>query len=120
MPVLPRVVLAVAVLAAAGAIAGSLAGCSQFDAALGQQQAIVSFQSKATISQRLAVRTTCAKLPAVTVTALPDLKKYPYALQELTFGVSKATDAQVSALEKCLDKFPIVEGVVLQDSSDDS
>ena len=116
MQVLPRVVGAAAVLLAAGGIAG----CSSFDASLGQQQAIVSFTSNATIADRLAVRTTCGKLPAVTAQALPDLKKYPYALQELTFDVSKASDTQVTNLDKCLNRFPVVEGMVIQDSSDDS
>jgi hypothetical protein len=116
MQVLPRVVFAAATLVAIGAIAG----CAKFDAALGQQQAIVSFKSDATIAQRIAVRTTCGKLPAVTVPSLPDLKKYPYALQELTFGVNKASDSQVANLEKCLNRFPSVEGITLQDSSDDS
>ena len=116
MPVLPRVVFAAAALLAVGGVAG----CSQFDKALGQQQAIVSFKSSATIAQRLAVRTTCGKLPAVTKQPLPDLKKYPYALQELTFDVSKASDTQVTNLDKCLNRFPVVEGMVIQDSSDDS
>jgi hypothetical protein len=56
----------------------------------------------------------------VTKQSLPDLKKYPYALQELTFGINNASDSQVANLEKCLNKFPSVEGVTLQDSSDDS
>jgi hypothetical protein len=116
MQVLPRVVFVAATLMALGAVAG----CSNFDAALGQQQAIVSFKSGATIAQRIAVRTTCGKLPEVTVPSLPDLKKYPYALEELTFGVNKASDSQVANLEKCLNRFPAVEGITLQDSSDDS
>jgi hypothetical protein len=116
MPVLPRVVFAAAALL----VAGGIAGCSQFDSALGQRQAIVSFKTGATLAQRLAVRTACGKLPAVTMSSLPDLKKYPYALEELTFGVSKASDTQVANLETCLDKFPAVQGVTLQDSSDDS
>jgi len=117
MPVLPRVVVAAALSAVA---IGAVAGCSKFNAAMGQQQAIVSFKSGATLADRLAVRTTCGKLPAVTVPSLPDLKRYPYALQELTFGVSDADDSQVANLEKCLDRFPSVEGITLQDSSDDS
>jgi hypothetical protein len=117
MPVLPRVVF----LAAALLAAGGVAGCSRFDAALGQQQAIVSFRDSATIAQRLAVRSTCGKLPAVTMQSLPDLKKYPYALEELTFGVSNATDAQIATLTQCVDNFhAVVEGITLQDSSDDS
>ncbi|HEX6524683.1 MAG TPA: hypothetical protein VF070_32460 [Streptosporangiaceae bacterium] len=114
MPVLPRVVhLAAVLLAVAG-----LVGCSQFDAALGQQQAIVSFHGGTSTAQRLAIRTACAKAPEVSPRPVPDLKKYPYALQQVTFTISKASDAQIAALEKCLQKFPAVAGVTIQDSSD--
>jgi hypothetical protein len=119
MPVLPRVVVvAVVAVVAVGAV-GGIAGCSSFDSSLGQQQAIVSFKTNATLTERLTVRTACGKLPSVTVPSLPDLKKYPYALEELTFGVTKASDSQVANLEKCLNKFPAVQGVTFQDSSDD-
>jgi hypothetical protein len=116
MPVLPRVVLAAAVLS----LPVLLAGCAKFDASLGQQQAIVSFKPGTTTAERLAIRAACAKSPGVTVPAVPDLKKYPYALEELTYSVTKATTAQISGLSVCLNKFPSVAGVTLQDSSDDS
>ena len=118
MPVLPRVVRP-AVAVAGLAVLGVLAGCSRFDAALGQQQAVVSFRDGTTTAERVAIRTACAQTPAVSPQKLPDLKKSPYALQQLTFTISKASDAQVATLEKCLEKFPAVTGVILQDSSDD-
>ena len=123
MRVLPGVVgvgrrrrLAGASLALAAAAA--LAGCSQFDAALGQRQAIVTFQAHTPVSQRLAVRSACAKAPAVAAQPLPSDLNSPYALQQLTFQISHATDADVARLEECLAKFPSVAGVTLQDSSD--
>ena len=120
MRVLPGVVgrhrLAGAGLALAAAAA--LAGCAQFNAALGQRQAIVSFRAGTPVSQRLAVRSACAKVPAVTAQPLPSDLNSPYALHQLTFQVSHATDADVARLEQCLAKFPSVVGVVLQDSSD--
>jgi hypothetical protein len=99
--------------------AAVLAGCSQFDAALGQRQAIVTFRPGTPVSQRLAVRSTCAKLPAVTAQPLPSDLNSPYALQQVTFQINHASDAQVARLETCLAKFPAVVGVTLQDSSDD-
>lgn len=101
------------------AVLGGLVGCAKFDAALGQRQAIVSFRDGATTTERLQIRAACAKLPGVAAQRVPDLKKYPYALQQLTYSVTKASDAQVAGLEKCLQKFPAVTGVSLQDSSDD-
>jgi hypothetical protein len=99
--------------------AAALAGCSQFDAALGQRQAVVSFRQGTPVPQRLAVRSACAKIPAVTAQPLPSDLNSPYALQQLTFRIDHASDAEVAQLEKCLAKFPSVVGVVLQDSSDE-
>ena len=100
------------------AAAATLAGCSQFDAALGQRQAIVTFRAGTPVSQRLAVRSACAKVPAVAAQPLPSDLNSPYALQQLTFQINHATDADVARLEKCLAKFPAVVGITLQDSSD--
>ena len=101
------------------AAATALAGCARFDAALGQRQAVVSFRDGTPVPQRLAVRSTCAKVPAVTAQPLPSDLSSPYALQQLTFRIDHASDADVAQLEKCLAKFPAVAGVTLQDSSDE-
>ena len=100
------------------AVAAVLAGCSQFDAALGQRQAIVSFRAGTPVAQRLAVRSACAKVPAVTPQPLPSDLSSPYALHQLTFQISHASDADVAQLETCLARFPSVAGVTLRDSSD--
>ena len=123
MRVLPGVVSAGRCRRLAGpglvlAAAAVLAGCSQFNAALGQRQAIVSFHPATTVSQRLAVRSACGKLPAVTAQPLPSDLNSPYALHQLTFRIDHATDAEVARLETCLAKFPAVAGVTLQDSTD--
>ena len=96
----------------------ALAGCSQFDAALGQRQAIVTFRPNTPVSQRLAVRSACGKLPEVTAPPVPSNLNSPYALQQLTFRVDHASDADIARLEKCLARFPSVVGITLQDSSD--
>jgi hypothetical protein len=94
------------------------AGCSRFDAALGQRQAIVTFHSGTPVTQRLTVRAACANVPAVTPPPLPSDLKSPYALQPLIYRIDHATDADVAMLEKCLAKYPSVAGITLQDSSD--
>lgn len=123
MRVLPDVVDAGRRRRLAGAsmalVVAALAGCSQFDAALGQRQAIVTFRAGTPVSQRLAARSTCAKVPAVTPQPLPSDLGSPYALQQLTFRIDHATDADVARLETCLAKFPGVAGITLQDSSDE-
>ena len=124
MRVLPDVVSAarrrrLAGAALALAAAAALAGCAQFDAALGQRQAVVSFREGTPVSQRLAVRSACAKVPAVTPQPLPSNLNAPYALQQVTFQITHASDTDVAELETCLAKFPAVVGVTLQDSSDE-
>ena len=101
------------------AAVAAVAGCAQFDAALGQRQAVVSFRDNTPVSAKLVVRATCAKVPAVTPQPLPSDLKSHYALQQLTYQVNQATDTDVAELEKCLAKFPVVAGVTLQDSSDE-
>lgn len=110
---------ATALALAAAATAITLAGCAQFDAALGQRQAVVSFRANTSIAQKLAIRNACAQAPAVTPQALPSGLSSPYALEQLIYQVNQASDAQVAQLEKCLGKFPAVAGVTLQDSSDE-
>ena len=112
MRVLPGVVGAVVVVAVA------LTGCSQFDAALGQRQAVVTFRPNTPVSQRLAVRSACGKVPDVRAQPVPSNLNSPYALQQLTFRVDHASDADIARLEKCLAKFPSVVGITLQDSTD--
>ena len=101
------------------AAATALAGCSQFDAALGQRQAVVTFTDAATLAQRMAVRTACAKPPNVTPQPLPSDMNSPYALAQVIYQINQASDADVAVLEKCLSKFPTVTGISLQDSSDE-
>ena len=112
-----RLTAAGTALTAVVAVAG-LAGCSQFDAALGQRQAVVSFRPGTSLSQRLTVRSACAKVPAVKAQPLPSDLNSPYALQQLTFRVDHASNADIARLEKCLAKFPAVVGITLQDSTD--
>jgi ABC-type phosphate transport system substrate-binding protein len=125
MRVLPDVVKGrtarlLAVALAVGAAATALTGCAKFDAALGQQQAIVSFRDGTALAQKLTVRAACAKAPDVIAAPLPpDLNSSPYALEQVTYQIDKASDADVARLEECLTKYPSVEGVTLQDSADE-
>jgi hypothetical protein len=129
MPVLPDVVgnrgsalrgRRLLALGAAAAVMAALAGCSQFDAALGQRQAIVSFRDGTSLQQRMAVRTACAKIPAVTPQPLPSDTGSPYALEQLIYQINKASDADIALLQECVSKFPsVVAGMTLQDSSDE-
>ena len=95
-------------------------GCSQFDKALGQQQALVSFKSGTPVSVRLQVRSACDKLP--NVSAAPISKSVPMssAVDEIVYQVNNAGPADIARLQECLAKFPSVQGMNIQDSSNNS
>jgi hypothetical protein len=114
-----RRLLAAGTAVAAVTAVTAVAGCSRFDAALGQREAIVAFNDGTTVAQRMAVRTACAKTPNVTPQPLPSNMNSPYALEQVVYQINKASDADVALLQECLTKFPSVAGVTLQDSSDD-
>ena len=116
MRVLPRVVFVVAALG----LAGSLTGCAQFNKALGQQQALVSFKSDTPVSVRLQVRAACDKLPNVSAAPIPTGVPDQAATSVIVYKVTGASDADIARLQVCLSKFPSVQGLNLQDSSDNS
>jgi hypothetical protein len=102
---------------AAASVIGT-AGCSQFNKALGQQQAMVSFKDGTPNSERLAVRAGCGKLPNVTVVPLPSGVPLSVSLSQVIYRVDHASDADKARLQVCLSKYPSVAGMSFQDSSD--
>ena len=119
MRVLPRVVIP----AVAAGLAASLgvSGCSQFNKALGQQQALVSFKDGTPVSVRMHVRSACAKLPNVAAAAIPSGVPLESAVAEVVYKLDQnASPADIARLQECLAKFPSVQGMDLQDSTDNS
>ena len=95
--------------------------CAQFNKALGQQQALIYFQTSTPVAFKLKVRTACNNLPHVK--AAPIAKGVPLssAVDVVTYDTNGAGVADIARLEECVNKFaPQVEGVDVQDSSDDS
>jgi hypothetical protein len=97
----------------------ALTGCSQFDKALGQQQALVSFKDGTPVSVRLHVRAACGKLPNVSEVPLPTAVPLSSAVSVIVYQINNAGAADIARLEECLSKFPSVQGIDIQDSSDD-
>jgi hypothetical protein len=115
MRVLPPVVLAASALCLLG-----VTGCSQFDKALGQQQALVSFNPGASNAVRLQVRAACGKLPNVHPTPIAKSVPLSDALSEVVFQINNADATDIARLQECLQKYPAVAGIDIQDSSDNS
>jgi hypothetical protein len=116
--VLPRVVVPIAVLGTVSLLGAT--GCAQFDKSLGQQQALVSFNPGTPVSVRLHVRTACAKAPHVIAAPIASGVPLSSAVDEVVYTVTGASDAEIAKLQECLATFPSVQGMDLQDSSDDS
>jgi hypothetical protein len=106
------------VVAAPVLVAVTVTGCSRFDAAMGQQQMMVSFKPGTPDSVKLHVRSACGSLPNVHTTPVPNLKKYPYGLSQVIYQVGGASDAQIAKLTVCVQGFPSVAGVTMQNTGD--
>ena len=106
----PAVVLA--------ACAAGASGCSSIDKALGQTQALVSFQDGTSNAARMQVRAACGKLPNVTPAPLPSGVPLSQSLAQVVFDVSNASVADKARLQVCLSKYKSVAGLDFQDSTD--
>jgi hypothetical protein len=98
-----------------------VAGCAQFDKALGQQQANVYFTENASIAFKLKVRAACNNLPDVKAIPLATGVPLSSAVDVVSYDTTGAGVVEITRLEECVNKFgPQVEGVDVTDSSDDS
>lgn len=110
-----RAAAAAALLAAVGL---GMAGCSKFDAALGQQWATVNFKANTSVATLLKVRTACSRIPNVRPEALPRKRTSATMMYALTYRTDNASDANLAQLQQCLQKFPSVEGISFGDAGD--
>jgi hypothetical protein len=104
-------------LLTAGLLAG-LTGCAKFDAALGQQEAVVQFRNGTANTTRLHVRKACSHIPQAAPEALPTDHKASDLLYDVIYRVDNASNAQIAELEQCLQKYPSVVGIDIQTPGD--
>jgi hypothetical protein len=86
------------------------------DAALGRQWLVVQFNPNTTIAAARHVTTSCSHVPAahgVTITA--DAADTGM-VESARYNVSHASDADLARLQECLQHYPVVQGVTLDDS----
>jgi hypothetical protein len=105
--------------AAAGVIAAALllpaaAGCAKFDAALGQQEAVVAFKDGTPNATRLKVRAACSHVPEAFPEPLPTDHLASDLLNDVRYRVDHASDADIARLQVCLQNFPSVVGVDIE------
>jgi hypothetical protein len=107
-----------ALIAAAAILSLALGGCAQFDASLGQQWAVVQFKSNTSVATLLHVRAACSHVPNVQAEALPKVRSAMNMVYALRYRTDNATNANLASLQQCLQKFPSVAGLDLQDTGD--
>ena len=100
-------------LAAAALLAG-VTGCAKFDAALGKQEAVVTFRSGTTQATRLKIRAACSHIPNAKPEPLPTDHLASDILQDVIYRVDNASNAQIAELDGCLQKYPAVLGIDIQ------
>jgi hypothetical protein len=116
-----RFLAATGVVALAGGLAAGLAGCSKFDAALGQQWATVNFNANTPVTTILEVRAACSHIPNVRAEALPPRAQRTLAnmMYAVTYRTDNASDANLAQLQQCLQRYPAVAGIDFEDSGAD-
>ena len=107
-----------AILLLTGGLLATFTGCAKFDAALGQQEAVVQFKNGTPDSTRLHVRTACSHVPQATPEALPTDHRASDLLYNVRYRVDNASNAQIAELEQCLQKYPSVVGIDIQTPGD--
>jgi hypothetical protein len=112
-------VLALGAVAAVCCLAAS--GCASFDKALGQSSVDVYFQQNVSTAYKMHVRAACNGLPDVSAQAIATGVPLASAIDVVVYNTTGASLVDITRLQECLNKFsPKVEGINVQDSSDDS
>ena len=94
-----------------------VAGCAQFDSALGQQQATIYFETNVSVAFKLKVRAACNNLPHVKATPIQAGVPLATAVDVVTYNTTGAGVADIARLEECVNKYePQVQGVDVTDA----
>jgi hypothetical protein len=97
----------------------SAAGCSNFDNALGKQEAVVAFRPGTSQDAMMKVRSACSGVPGAHPEAVPPGANATSGQYDVRFQVDQASDADIARLDKCLSQFPSVQGVSLEQEGGD-
>jgi hypothetical protein len=100
--------------AAIGAAALAASGCAKFDAAMGKQEAVVTFTPGTSQATMMSVRAACAKIPGATAEAVPKDVNATSGAYSIRYRVDSASDADIARLSTCLSQFRSVQGVNIE------
>jgi hypothetical protein len=107
-----------AAIAVAAVLAVSLAGCAQMDRALGQQWFVVQFNPNTTAATARQVAKACSHVPNLRLAPIQLAGANSGIVESVQYNATNATDANMAELQTCLQRFPSVQSVGLQDAGD--
>jgi hypothetical protein len=93
-------------------------GCAKFDAALGQQEAVIQFKPNTPDAARLKVRAACSHITGVKPEPLPTDHAASDRLNNVRYQVGSASDAQQARLQQCVSRFRSVVGIEFSSPND--
>jgi hypothetical protein len=103
--------------ACAIAVAGLISGCAQMNAALGQQWVVVQFAANTMAGTARHITAACSHVPGLHL--MPVKPTSPGGIVDSArFNATSATDADMARLQRCLERFPSVQGFTLTDPGD--
>lgn len=103
--------------ACAVAVAGLVSGCAQMNAALGQQWVVVQFAANTMVGTARHVTAACSQVPGMHLE--PVKPTSPGGIvSSARFKATQATDADMARLQRCLQRFPSVQGFTLTEAGD--
>jgi hypothetical protein len=103
----------------AALVVASLAGCAKFSAALGQQWIEVQFNPNTTIATARHVTQACSHVPNLQLVPIKAVSTDPGLAQTARYNATNASDANMAALQTCLQRFPtVIQGFNLIQSGD--
>ena len=94
-----------------------LGGCARMDSALGQQWVVVQLAAKTPESAAKHVTAACSHIPGLR----PDPVKPTSPggiVGSVRFNATHASDADMARLQQCLQRFPAVQGLTMNEPGD--
>lgn len=107
-----------AAIGIAAALAVSLAGCAKMDAALGQQWMVVQFNPNTAARTARQVAKACSHVPNLRLAPIQLAGANSGIVESVQYNATNASDANMAELQTCLQRFPSVQSVGLQDAGD--
>jgi len=92
--------------------AGLLGGCAKMNAALGRQWVVVQLAPDTTVAAARHLTAACSHLPGLH----PEPVKPTTAggvVGSVRFDTTRASDADMARLQRCLQRFPAVQGLTV-------